>query len=96
MVAPSAVLVAILRVKHKIWPNNTQRALHPSQKTWRKTTFTLARSNQHERHLASKPERDARKASSASASAGEALEKLKNLPLLSTPCQGHGDAEIRE
>ena len=48
-------------VKYKVWPNNTQKSLHPSQKTWRKTTFALAQVNEHERYVASKAERLAKK-----------------------------------
>ena len=36
-------------VKYKIWPNNTLKSLHPSQKTWRKTTYALVQVNEHER-----------------------------------------------
>ena len=39
-------------VKYKIWPNNTQKSLHPSQKTCRKTTLALVRPNEHERLVA--------------------------------------------
>ena len=51
-------------VKYKVWPNNTYKSLHPSQKTWRKTTYALVQVNEHERYVAGKAERLAKKMAS--------------------------------
>ena len=76
-------------VKYKVWPNNAQKSLHPSQKTWRKTTQRLVQVNEHERCVAGKAERLAKKmasmtvpssaaaASSAADAAAEQKPKLK-------------------
>ena len=66
-------------VKYKIWPNNTHKSLHPSQKTWRKTTWALVQVNKHERYVASKAERLAQKmASMAVSSAAEDAPQARN------------------
>ena len=77
---------------NKVWPNNTQKSLHPSQKTWRKTTLALVRwcmsISEHECYVASKAERLAKKmasmtvpsgASAASSAADAAAEKKPKL-----------------
>ena len=68
-------------VKYKVWPNNTQKSLHPSQKTWRKTALALVKSSEHDRFVAGKAERLAKQMASmtppSSAAAAAAKPKLK-------------------
>ena len=68
-------------VKYKVWPNNTYKSLHPSQKTWRKTTYALVQVNEHERYVAGKAERLAKKmASMASPSSAAAASSAGDAP----------------